>query len=399
MEESPEQLLQSAILRDDNLVEASFQGPRSEADVPWKRISIRPVLIKGERYLQFAYFDGKQESAKNFRDAQAEAELSELLALPFRSAIAVTTDRTIRLQFSKKGRPIVHLERHREVVPLDMAHDRPKPGILPDDEPPPFLHEIGVATADGRIRAGQQRKFSQINEFLRLIEETGEVERITSHPIRVVDLGCGSAALTFATYHYLNITKRFPVTMVGVDTKTHLMERHQTTAGRLNWEGMSFTTSRIIDYKPLQSPDIVLALHACDTATDESLAQAVRWGSRLIFSAPCCHHHLQAQLATSDTPTPFRPVIRHGILRERLGDILTDSFRAHILRLLGYRTDVIEFVAVEHTPKNLMIRGIRMDNPAPPALIEEYRQLKQYWGVTPYLETLLTDELASILAT
>lgn len=398
MEESPELLLRKTILHEGNLVEASFQGFRSEPDHPWKRITIRPVLIKGERHLQFAYFNGKQEIAKNYSGQNAETRLSELLSMPYRSAIVVTTDRTIRVQFSKKGRPIIHLEQHRGTILLDMAHDRPKPGILPENQPPPFLREIGVATADGRIRASQQRKFNQINEFLRLIDETGEVEQIITRPIQVADLGCGSAALTFATYHYLSDIKNLPVVMVGVDAKAHLMERHQDTADRLHWKGMSFTTSQIIDYKPSESPDIVLALHACDTATDEALAQAVRWGSHLIFSAPCCHHHLQAQLASNNPPDPFRPVLRHGILRERLGDLLTDSFRAHILRLLGYRTDVIEFVAGEHTPKNLMIRGIRVDNPAPRVLIEEYRQLKRYWGVTPYLEELLADELDPILA-
>src|SRR5690606_35015802 len=127
----------------------------------------------------------------------------------------------------------------------------------------------------------------------------------------------------------------------------------------------------ILDYQTAHNPDIVLALHACDTATDEALARAVRWQSQLIISAPCCHHHLQAQLAAAETPVAFRPVLRHGILRERLGDILTDSFRAHILRLLGYRADVIEFVAVEHTPKNLMIRAVATNAPPPTALVEE----------------------------
>lgn len=398
MDESSVQILQDAILHDPHLVEAFFQGSRHGLDIPWQRVTIRPVLIKGTRHLQFVLFDGRQDVAQNYRGQEAATQLSQLMALPFKSIQAKTTERTVRIQYSKKGRPIIHQERHPETIPLDMAHDRPKPGILPDEEPPSFLSEIGVATAGGRIRADQQRKFRQINEFLRLIEETGELERIDSHPIHVVDLGCGSAALTFATYYYLTTIKSFPVAMVGVDTKAHLMDRHQATATRLGWEGISFTTGRIIDYKPTRTPDIVLALHACDTATDEALAQAVRWRSRLIFSAPCCHHHLQAQLAANDTPTPFLPVTRHGILRERLGDILTDAFRAHLLRLLGYRADVIEFVAVDHTPKNLMIRAIRTDAAASSTLINEYRELKSYWGVTPYLEDLLEEELAPFLA-
>ena len=187
--------------------------------------------------------------------------------------------------------------------------------------------------------------------------------------------------------------------MTGVDAKEFLMARHQATAAELGWEGLTFAAGQILDYAPAEAPDVVLALHACDTATDDALARAVRWGSRLIFSAPCCHHHLQAQLAAAETPSPFRPVLRHGILRERLGDALTDALRAHILRLLGYRAEVLEFVAVEHTPKNLMIRAVHTGAPPTPALVAEYRALKTYWGVTPYLEELLSAELATVLTT
>ncbi|WP_374687201.1 SAM-dependent methyltransferase [Promineifilum sp.] len=392
-------LLREAILG-DGLVEAVFQGAQRGAAPPWPRVAIRPVRIRQARHLQFAYFDGVQEVAKNYRGEEAGAKLDELLALPFKSIQAITAGETLRVQFSKKGRAILHRERrHQEqTIPLELAHDRAKPSLLPEDEPIPFLQALGVMTADGRVRADQQRKFRQINEFLRLIEETGELAELTERPVRVVDLGCGSAALTFATYYYLNEVRGIPATLTGVDTKAHLLERHRATAERLGWDGMRFQTARIIDYEADAPADIVLALHACDTATDEALARAVRWGSRLIFSAPCCHHHLQAQLAAAETPEPFRPVLRHGILRERLGDTLTDAFRAHILRLLGYRAEVLEFVAVEHTPKNLMIRAVHTGAPALPSLVAEYRAMKAYWGVTPFLEELLRDRLVAVLS-
>lgn len=397
--DSHAQLLRDTILGDESFVEAVFQGSRPGETPPWTRVIIRPILLKNGRRLQFSYFDETRDITRNFRDTEAVERVDELLAWPFRSMLATTTGESIRVQFSRKGRPIVHRERLAEgSVPLDLAHDRTKAGILSDDRPIPFLQAVGVMTADGQVRADQRRKFRQINEFLRLIDETGEVDRLESRPVHVVDLGCGSAALTFATYHYLNTVRNIPATLVGVDAKTHLMERHEKTAASLGWRDMSFHAARIIEYKPEVTPDIVLALHACDTATDEALAQAIRWQSKLIFSAPCCHHHLQAQLASADTPDPFHPVLRHGILRERLGDILTDSFRAHILRLMGYRTEVFEFIPIEHTPKNLMIRAIFTGAAASPALVNEYLALKAYWGVTPYLETLLEEPLASILA-
>jgi len=391
--------LLTAILDEERFVEAVFQGARRGAAVavPWARVTIRPVPVKGQRRLQITTFDGTQERSRNISPDEARAQLGELLALPFNSIQVRTTVETIRVQFSKKGRPILHRERRDgQPIPLDLAHDRAKPLIL--DETAPFLSAIGVMTADGRIRAGQQRKLRQINEFLRLIDETGEIDKIDAEPLRVVDLGCGSAALTFATYHYLTAVKKRKVIMTGVDTKAHLMERHATTAAQLGWDGLRFAAARILDYAGDAPADVVLALHACDTATDEALAQAIGWRSRLVLSAPCCHHHLQAQLSAAPAPEPFRPVTRHGILRERLGDALTDAFRAHILRLMGYRAEVLEFVPIEHTPKNLMIRAVYTGAPPTPALTAEYLALKAYWGVTPFLETLLGQGLQSIVA-
>jgi SAM-dependent methyltransferase len=387
--------LRAAILGDDGFVEAAFQEAR-KGQQPWQRVTIRPVRIRDERHWQFSYFDATQDVTKNHTREEAAARLEELLGLPFRSIQVTLTGETLRVQFSKKGRPIVHRERRRgERIPVDLAHDRAKPAIL-EERAAPFLRAVGVMTGD-RVRADQQRKYRQINEFLRLIDETGEVEQITERPVRVVDLGCGSAALTFAAYHYLNDVKGIPATLTGVDTKAFLMERHAATAASLGWEGMAFQAGRIADFAPDVPPHVVLALHACDTATDEALARAVRWRSRLVLSAPCCHHHLQAQLAATETSPPFRPVARHGILRERLGDVLTDAFRALILRLMGYSADVLEFVAVEHTPKNLMIRAIDRQAPPTAALIAEYQAMKAYWGVTPYLETLLETELQALL--
>lgn len=389
-----------AILDDQSLTEAVFQGTRPGADLPWKKVTIRPVQLKVGRHLQFSYFDGKQDITHNYGVEESTDRVHELLALPFRSMRATTVTESIRIQFSRKGRPILHRERTGErSIPLDLAHDRAKPTILNEDLPIPFLHLIGVAAADGKVKANQRRKFRQINEFLRLVDDTSEIDRIASRPIHVVDLGCGSAALTFATYYYLNDIRNIPATLVGVDTKAHLMERHNHTAASLGWGSMRFEPARIIEFEPGDSPaDIVLALHACDTATDEALARAIQWQSKLIFSAPCCHHHLQAQLEASAPPEAFRQVLRHGILRERLGDILTDSFRAQILRLMGYRADVIEFIPIDHTAKNLMIRAVRTGATATHALIEEYQSLKAYWGVTPYLETLLGSDFSSILA-
>jgi hypothetical protein len=193
--------------------------------------------------------------------------------------------------------------------------------------------------------------------------------------------------------------------MTGVDTNRRLIERHSELVEGLGWTDVDFVASSIIGYRPERPPDVVFALHACDTATDEALAQAVRWGSELIVAVPCCHQELNAQLARGvddggEEPSTGReaqrPVLRHGILRERTADILTDAFRALILRMLGYRTEVVEFISPEQTAKNLMIRAVRTAEPGDPAFAREYEELKRAWSVTPYLERLLREELTTV---
>jgi SAM-dependent methyltransferase len=387
-----------AALLSDNLVAARFSGAQRGATLPWTQVTVRPVLLRDERQMQVVTSDGRQDVTQNYPMGEAATAINALLAQPFKSIVIDLTDRILRVQFSKKGRPILHEASRPAEIPLVLAHDRPKNVLLADDEPLPFLQELGIMTADGRVRADQRRKFRQINEFLRLLDESGEVRPPDDRPLHVIDLGCGNAALTFATYYYFNEIKQIPTTLTGVDVKPHLIDKHQATAGRLGWDGLTFAQGEIAAYEPGTPPDIVLALHACDTATDDALAQGVRWGSRLILSAPCCHHHLQAQLAARETPSDFDAVVRHGILRERLGDTLTDAFRAQLLQMLGYRTDVIEFVPVEHTPKNLMIRAVYDPTRAQPeAAAGAYDALQTYWGVTPYLAQLLAPELAPLM--
>jgi SAM-dependent methyltransferase len=257
----------------------------------------------------------------------------------------------------------------------------------------PFLEAVGILTKGGKVKADRQGKFRQINEFLRLVEETGIFGEGVGDPVHVADCGCGNAYLTFAIYHYVTNILKLPADVVGIDVKGDLLERHREKARALGWDRLTFELGSIADFQPAVVPDVVVALHACDTATDDALARGIRWGSRLIMSAPCCQHELQQQLSHVPVPTPFRAVSRHGILDERLGDILTDTFRAAILRIMGYRTDVIQFVSIEHTAKNLMIRAVKTSESSNAHAVEEYLALKEYWQVAPHLERLLGVEL------
>lgn len=390
--EDDRQSVRAAILDGGAFVRATWSGSQRGATVPWAKVVLRPVALKGENYIQFAFYDEKKCVTKNFRGDDLTAELDALLALPFRNVYVASTDGDLQVTVTKKGKAVAHRGRPTAEA-ADVSHNRVKSVPLPEGKPDSYLQAIGVMTHDGQIRADQQKKFKQTNEFLKLIAHTGALETFAKTPLDIVDFGCGNAYLTFAVFHYLNEVLHIPARMVGVDLRGELLEKHTRTVETLGWADFQFVRIAIADYAPPTPPDITLALHACDTATDDALASGIRSGSKIIVSVPCCHHDLQAQLDKAPTPEAFRPVHRHGILAERLGDVLTDAFRALILRLMGYQTDVLQFVSAEHTAKNVMIRAVHAQLSPSPQLVREYAAMKAFWQVTPYLETLLGDVL------
>ena len=213
----------------------------------------------------------------------------------------------------------------------------------------------------------------------------------------MVDFGCGNAYLTFAAHHFLREIKGIDAHTIGVDRNAELIKKNIQKAESLQWSELTFQTGDISDFQPEIAPDIVIALHACDTATDDAIAKGINWSSKLIIAAPCCQHDLQKQLSKSTTPLPMRPLLEDGIVAERLGDILTDTFRALILRATGYSTVVMEFVSTEHTSKNLLIQSVKTSKTGNPKWIDEYILLKHHWMVNPYLERLLNDDYSKVI--
>ena len=390
MPDDHKQFLKQQILSEAGFLKGLFSGHRRNDVPPWLKVTIRPVMIKGQRHLQFCYYDSQKSIIKNYTADEAVEPVDQLLAQPFKNIHLETADEEVQVNISKKGKDIIHRhKRNSSQPPPDLSHDRHKRLILPADKPDPYLQAVGIMNTEGKVKADKQKKFRQINEFLKLIEQTGELEKFSKSLLTVVDYGCGNAYLTFAVYHYLNHILKLPAQIIGVDVRPEPLEKHARAAQALGWDKLTFRASKINEFVPPAPPDITLALHACDTATDDALASGIRWGSKLIISVPCCHHDIQQQLSKQPAPEPFRPMLRHGILADRFGDLLTDTFRALILRIRGYQTEVLQFISAEHTAKNIMIRSVRTDKPAPQRFIEEYNQLKQYWQVTPYLEQLL----------
>jgi hypothetical protein len=371
---------------------ATFAGATRGAACEWVRVVVRPVELRGERHVQFAYQGAKKVITRNFAPEEVETPLDELLGFGFAGVHISTKTEEIDIRTSRKGR--VHVGRHRMGEPRAAEaepHNRVKDVPLPEGKADRLLEVMGIATPDGRVRPTMRAKYTQINEFLKqllhVLDDAGLKQ--LGREVEILDCGCGSSYLTLAAHHYLNDVLGIPARILGVDVNEDVIRKSVERADRLGADGLLFECRRIgtVDVRA----DVVFALHACDTATDDAIAQAVRSEARLLLSVPCCHHDLNRALQSSAGEGVLRPMLRHGIMRERTADLVTDAFRALALRIMGYRTDVVEFVATEHTPRNLMIRAVRGAPVGEAAHVAEYIEMKRFWGVTPYIEKVLGE--------
>ena len=355
-------------------------------------MEVRVVDLRAGRHLQVTSYDATQAHTTNHPVGEAaERAVDALLAEPFANWHVDTSTTTHQLRVTKKGVPLLHTSTRAEELAPSRDHDRPKDRLLAEDHP--VLLALGISDAQGRVKPSRQAKYRQVEEFVRLLDASlgeavaqGRVRTPTADdPLRVVDLGCGNAYLTFAAHAYLS--DRFPVRMTGVDVKQQSADHNSRVATDLGIDA-DFVVGAIADARLERAPDVVLALHACDTATDDALGRALEWEAPLVLAAPCCHHDIAAQLRTADAPEPYAMLTRHGILRERFADTLTDALRAALLRREGYRVDVVEFVESAHTPRNTLLRAVRTGADGSDAA-REYDDLLAAWGVRPRLGELL----------
>lgn len=348
------------------------------------RVELRPVQLKDGVRLQAVSQVGTQAETKNLTFDEIEA-LVLGRAEELRSCHVRLEDREWSVAFSRKGRPVVSEKMLAVAETVDLRHDREVSRLLPEGQPDPFLIDLGLMNSDGRIKADKMRKFRQINEFLRIVSEALDLKLLGEEPLLIVDFGCGQAYLTLALHHYLTQKLGQAAEFIGVDRNPNFIEIANARASA----GISFVPVSIAEFVSPRPPSIVVALHACDTATDDVIAKAITSGAKAVFLAPCCHHHLQAQLAGVRPENEWSGLLGFPLVRERFGDLVTDTLRALTLRMRGYEVDMIEFTSPVHTPRNLMIRAVwtgRMDLRAE----TEYEALKLKLGVTPYLEQALS---------
>lgn len=372
----------------ENFVRLVLSGRRRNMQTPSERIDLKPVLIKGEIKYQLSQSDGRAMTTKNY--SPNEFISLGLLEAGFANIHIEEKTKSLSIRITKKGEALVH--RSAGEFQADLSHDRNKSRLL--DAADPFLIEIGISDKSGKVKPSKNDKYLQVEEFLRLLVpslnsaiEAGHIAKPSQeNPLMIVDLGCGHAYLTFAAHQYLR-SQGIPVSVIGIDIRESARVRNNEIAKKLGIsETISFRAEEISE-TTLKSADLAIALHACDTATDDALAWSVKCEAKLVLVAPCCHHDIQAQMV--DAPEPWTMLTRNGIMKERLGDLLTDALRMQIMKLSGYRVEAIEFIGGEHTPRNLMIRAVKTGAVADSAEERRYHELVSLWKVKPALAALL----------
>ena len=347
------------------------------------KVKIRPVKLKEQLYFQTSVSDGKKEFHKNYEKAELLEQLDHWLRKDYRQLQMDTTTQSIQALVSKKGKTTVKQKIARDMRSARVLdHNRKKRYLLEEGTPIPFLVYLGVMTAEGTIVRSRYDKFRQINRYLEFVEDIlPELDK--DRELTLIDFGCGKSYLTFALYYYLTVKKQYRIRMIGLDLKKDVMEHCQELAEKYGYDRLTFLTGDIADYDGVELVDMVVSLHACDPATNYALEKALQWNAKVIFAVPCCHHELNRQMHS----TEMNPVLKYGLIQERMAALMTDAFRADVLELEGYQVQVLEFIDMEHTPKNILIRAVKQNTPLPfekkEKLLDSLQTCMGIWNVNP----------------
>ena len=393
------QKLFETVLNKD-FIRAVISNPREKGGIV--KVKIRPLELKGQLVFQFESFTAKQAFHKNLDRDAAVQELSGC-AGEFRQMQIETADAEYTVLISKKGKATIKRKQRREKAQAaDLSHNRQKRYILEEGKFVPFLRDLGVMTEDGKIVRSRTDKFRQINRFLEFIEDIlPQLDR--DRELTILDFGCGKSYLTFAMYYYLHELKGYDIRIVGLDLKEDVIWHCGRLAEQYGYDKLTFLTGDIADYDGVDQVDMVVTLHACDTATDYALAKAVGWNAKVILSVPCCQHELNAQFSAGGGSGDglLAPVMDYGLLRERFAALVTDGLRAKYLERAGYETQVLEFIDMEHTPKNILLRAVKRngdkikntaaESAAVRRAADDIVKCEQFLQASPTLGRLLSD--------
>lgn len=375
----------AARLQQRELVSATISQPRLKLN-DIKRVKLKPVEIKNDYFIQFEYQYEHVLKHENLTLDEVPAKLTSLFE-EFRQGLFQFSEEKVQIQLSKKFKVSWKTEQ-TETKKAELSHNRKKQYLLEDGVPYPFLVRLGVQSPDGKVKKQKYDKFRQINRFIEFIDDA-LAHLPKDRTVRILDFGSGKSYLTFALYHYLRIEKGLDLRVTGLDLKKEVIEECQRIAEDLNYSQLEFLVGDINDYNEESAVDMVVTLHACDVATDMALSRAVKWNAKVILSVPCCQHELNSQIEAPELGI----MLQHGLIKERFSALATDSIRAELLSLVGYETQLMEFIDIEHTPKNILIRAYKTGKKPLPGQFERYQQFTQLLSAKPFLENELKELL------
>lgn len=369
---------------DDQFVSMTISAPRKKGDI--QNIKIRPVIIKGTIIYQETISKNNQVFHTNYDREQILQKITETI-FDFREIHWIKQEEVGSALISKKGKITSKVKKQQYKGDNIFSHNRKKQYLLQEGESIPFLIDLGVMTKEGKIVHAKYDKFKQINRFLEFIEDIMP-ELPKDKRLHIIDFGCGKSYLTFAMYYYLCEKRRYQVKMTGLDLKKDVIQHCNKLAQKYGYDNLQFLVGDIASYEEEEKIDLVVTLHACDTATDFALAKAVSWDASVILSVPCCQHELNKQIEQST----LAPIMDYGLLKERFAALMTDGMRAKLLESKGYQVQILEFIDMEHTPKNILIRAIKKDKMSEnkkEKSRQEFEECRQFLKANPILDTLL----------
>lgn len=368
---------------DERLVQIILSNPRTKDGS--KKIQIRPMLLKGQLIFQASEYKNNQVFHHNLAGEEVPAFVGQWME-QMRQLELEHQQGKVHALVSKKGKVTVKTSKNQCVEKkVDLSHNRSKKYILNPEVKVPFLVDLGVQTKEGKIVNSRYDKFRQINRFLEFIEDILPALP-KDREVVILDFGCGKSYLTFAMYYYLHELKKYDIRIVGLDLKQDVIAHCNELKDRYGYEKLTFLAGDIADYEGVSQVDMVVTLHACDTATDYALDKAVRWGAKVILSVPCCQHEVNGQIAND----LLAPALKYGLIKERMSALLTDAIRANLLEEAGYQVQILEFIDMEHTPKNILIRGVKAGKTG--AKKGDVHQMMEELNLNPTLDVLRKKE-------
>lgn len=364
-------------------IQAVISNPRLKEGV--LKIKVRPVQLKDQLFYQLESFTKTQAFHENLKKQETIEKLIQYME-EFRQLQVSTEKENYTILVSKKGKVTIQKKKNKDgKKAIAMTHNRTKKYILQEGMQVPFLQDLGVMTLEGKIVRSRFDKFRQINRFLEFIEDIlPKLEK--GRELTILDFGCGKSYLTFAVYYYLHELKNYDIKVIGLDLKKEVIEHCNELAKKYGYKKLSFLVGDIADYEGVSQVDMVVTLHACNTATDYALAKAIGWNAQVILSVPCCQHELNGQIYAEE----LAPLMEYGLLKERFAALVTDGLRAKYLEASGYETQVLEFIDMEHTPKNILLRAVKVGKKNKQAETE-IEKCREFLHAQPTLGKLLEE--------